>query len=282
MNTDNRYVEKNVQLIHTYNIKQLNETVMKRLEGKTALITGGGTGIGKPTARLFAEEGASVVITGRTEETLDETAGELRNTGGEVSYEVCDVSVEGDCVKTIDSTVGKYGRIDILFNNAGVCYMANTHETTTETWDETFDINVKGVYLMSKHTIPHMLRQKDGSIVNNSSILGLKASPAGFAAYSASKGAVNQLTKSMALEYADKGIRINAICPGTIYTPMMDKLFEEWGDWNLGVKRYVSVHPIGRLAQPEEIAHAVLYLCDDRIRFITGTMLSVDGGMSAK
>lgn len=255
---------------------------MKRLEGKTALITGGGTGIGKATARLFAEEGANVVITGRTEETLDETAGELRSAGSEASYEVCDVSVESDCIKTIDNLVAKYGRIDILFNNAGVCYLANTHETSTDMWDETFDINVKGVYLMSKHTLPHMIRMGEGSIVNNSSILGLKASPAGFAAYSASKGAVNQLTKSMALEYADKGIRINAICPGTIYTPMMDKLFEEWGDWDSGVKRYVSVHPIGRLAQPEEIAHAVLYLCDDRVRFITGTMLSVDGGMSAK
>jgi len=253
-----------------------------RLKGKTALITGGGTGIGKATARLFAEEGAKVVITGRTEETLDETAREIRESGNEASYEVCDVSVEQDCIKAVEITARRYGRIDILFNNAGVCYMANTHETSTEQWDETFDINVKGVYLMSKHTLPHMIRQGDGSIVNNSSILGLKASPAGFASYSASKGAVNQLTKSMALEYADKGIRINAICPGTIYTPMMDKLFEEWGDWDLGVKRYVSVHPIGRLAEPEEIAHAVLYLCDDRVRFITGTMLSVDGGMSAK
>lgn len=255
---------------------------MKRLIGKTALITGGGTGIGKATARLFAEEGASVVITGRTEETLDEAVREISNTESDISYEVCDVSIEPDCIRTVRNTVGKYGRIDILFNNAGVCYRASTHETSTELWDETFDINVKGVYMMSKHTLPHMIRQGDGSIVNNSSILGLKASSAGFAAYSASKGAVNQLTRSMALEYADKGIRINAVCPGTIYTPMMDKLFGEWGDWSLGVKRYVSVHPIGRLAQPEEIAHAVLYLCDDRVRFITGTMLSVDGGMSAK
>jgi len=255
---------------------------MEILKGKTALITGGGTGIGKATARLFAEEGASVIITGRTQETLDEAIREISNTENEISYEVCDVSIESECIRTVQNTVDKYGRIDILFNNAGVCYRASTHETSIELWDETFDVNVKGVYLMSKHTLPHMIRQGDGSIVNNSSILGLKASPAGFAAYSASKGAVNQLTKSMALEYADRGIRINAVCPGTIYTPMMDKLFEEWGDRSLGVKRYVSVHPIGRLAQPEEIAHAVLYLCDDRVRFITGTLLSVDGGMSAK
>lgn len=255
---------------------------MNKLKNKTAIITGGGTGIGKATARLFAAEGANVVITGRTEKTLKEAADEMEEDGIEISYIPSDVSKESDCVKTIESTMSSYGRIDILFNNAGVCYKSNTHETDTGMWDETFDINVKGVYLMSKHVLPHMIRQGEGAIVNNSSILGLKASPAGFAAYSASKGAVNQLTRSMALEYADNGIRVNAVCPGTIYTPMMDVLFEEWGDRELGEKRYISVHPIGRLAQPEEIARAVLYLCDDKIKFITGAMLSVDGGMSAK
>ena len=255
---------------------------MNKLKNKTAIITGGGTGIGKATARLFAGEGANVVITGRTEKTLKEAADEMEEDGIEIGYILSDVSKESDCVKTIESTMSSYGRIDILFNNAGVCYKSNTHETDTGMWDETFDINVKGVYLMSKHVLPHMIRQGEGAIVNNSSILGLKASPAGFAAYSASKGAVNQLTRSMALEYADNGIRVNAVCPGTIYTPMMDVLFEEWGDRELGEKRYISVHPIGRLAQLEEIARAVLYLCDDKIKFITGAMLSVDGGMSAK
>lgn len=253
-----------------------------KLKDKTAIITGGGTGIGKATARLFAREGANVVITGRTENSLNDTSLELGNEGLEISYLVGDVSNETDCKKAVDFTVSKFSRIDILFNNAGVCYKSNTHETATVMWDETFDINVKGVYLMSKHTLPHMIKDGGGSIVNNSSILGLKASPAGFAAYSASKGAVNQLTRSMALEYADKGIRVNAVCPGTIYTPMMDVLFEEWGEREIGEKRYISVHPIGRLAQPEEIAYAVLFLCDDNIKFTTGAMLSVDGGMSAK
>ncbi|MFI5323384.1 MAG: SDR family NAD(P)-dependent oxidoreductase [Thermodesulfobacteriota bacterium] len=253
-----------------------------KLKGKTALITGGGTGIGRATARLFAREGANVVITGRTEKTLNDTSLELGNEGLEISHLAADVSNENDCKKAVDLTISKYCRIDILFNNAGVCYKSSTHETPTSMWDETFDINVKGVFLMSKHALPHMIREGRGSIVNNSSILGLKASPAGFAAYSASKGALNQLTRSMALEYAEKGIRVNAICPGTIYTPMMDVLFEEWGERQIGEKRYISVHPIGRLAQPEEIAHAVLFLCDDNIRFMTGAMLSVDGGMSAK
>lgn len=253
-----------------------------KLKGKTALITGGGTGIGRATARLFAREGANVVITGRTEKPLNDTSLELGNEGLEISHLAADVSNENDCKKAVDLTISKYCRIDILFNNAGVCYKSSTHETATSMWDETFDINVKGVFLMSKHALPHMIREGRGSIVNNSSILGLKASPAGFAAYSASKGALNQLTRSMALEYAEKGIRVNAICPGTIYTPMMDVLFEEWGERQIGEKRFISVHPIGRLAQPEEIAHAVLFLCDDNIRFMTGAMLSVDGGMSAK
>jgi len=253
-----------------------------KLKNKIALITGGGTGIGKATAFLFAKEGARVVITGRREQILQEAVDEANTKNLQIEYLVRDVSKEEDCKAAVDYTVGKFGRIDILFNNAGVSYMGITHETSTELWDETFDINVKGIYLMSKYAIPYMLKEKSGCIVNNSSILGLKASPAGFAAYSSSKGAVNQLTRSMALEYADKGIRVNGICPGTIYTPMMDDLFDQWGDREVGEKRYISVHPIGRLAQPEEIAHAVLFLCDDNIKFMTGSILSVDGGMSAK
>ena len=253
-----------------------------KLKNKIALITGGGTGIGKATAFLFAKEGARVVITGRREQILQEAVIEAKTENLEIEYLVSDVSEEEDCKAAVDYTVSKFGGIDILFNNAGVSYMGITHETATELWDKTFDINVKGIYLMSKYAIPYMIEEKSGCIVNNSSILGLKASPAGFAAYSSSKGAVNQLTRSMALEYADKGIRVNGICPGTIYTPMMDDLFDEWDNREAGEKRYISVHPIGRLAQPEEIAHAVLFLCDDNIKFMTGAMLSVDGGMSAK
>jgi len=253
-----------------------------KLINKVALITGGGTGVGKATALLFAKEGASVLITGRREQVLKEVADEAIKENLTIEYLVSDVSEEEDCKAAVDYTVSKFGRIDILFNNAGVSYMGITHETSTELWDKTFDINVKGIYLMSKYAIPYMIEEKSGCIVNNSSILGLKASPAGFAAYSSSKGAVNQLTRSMALEYADKGIRVNGICPGTIYTPMMDDLFDKWSDREVGEKRYISVHPIGRLAQPEEIAHAVLFLCDDNIKFMTGSMLSVDGGLSAK
>lgn len=252
-----------------------------KLKDKVALITGGGTGVGKATAILFAKEGAKVVITGRREHVLQKAVSEADNNNLELEYLVSDISNEEDCKAAVEFTVGKFGRIDILFNNAGVLYKEITHETTTEQWMNTFNINVRGMYLMSKYAIPHMLEQGYGVIVNNSSILGLKASP-GFAAYNSSKGAVNQLTRSMALEYADKGIRVNALCLGTVYTPMADAMFEQWGDKDAAQERYISVHPIGRLAEPEEIAPAVLFLCDDNVSFMTGAMLSVDGGLSAK
>lgn len=255
-----------------------------KLKDKRAIITGGGTGIGKATALLFAREGASVVITGRTEKTLTEVAEEAKRENLNIDYLVMDVSKESECKEAVEYMINKYGRVDIVFNNAGVIYQAKTHETGTEEWDETFDVNVKGTYFMCKYAIPHMLENGYGCIVNNSSILGLKGSMGGFAAYCASKGAVNQLTRSMALEYADRRIRVNAICPGTAYTPMVDDMFDVMGggDKEAAEKLYTSFHPIGRLAQPEEMAHAVLFLCDDNIAFMTGTMLSVDGGLSAK
>ena len=251
---------------------------MKLLEGKTALVTGGGSGIGRETARLFAEEGANVVITGRKEENLIEAAG---TDNGAISYLVSDVSKEEDCKAAVEFTLDNFGKLDILFNNAGIIYKVETHDTTTEQWETTFDINVRGMFLMSKHAIPHMLKRKYGCIVNNSSILGLKASR-GFAAYNASKGAVGQLTKSMALEYAALGIRVNAICPGTIFTPMVDYVFNEWVDREMARQRYLSVHPIKRFGETSEAARAVLFLCDDRVGFITGVLLPVDGGLSAK
>lgn len=252
-----------------------------KLKDKVALITGGGTGVGKATAMLFAKEGAKVLITGRREEVLLETVSEAVEQNLEIEILVSDVSKEEDCKAAVDYAVNRFGRIDILFNNAGVLYKEITHETTTEQWMNTFNINVRGIYLMSKYAIRHMLERGYGVIVNNSSVLGLKASP-GFAAYNSSKGAVNQLTRSMALEYADKGIRVNAICLGTVYTPLVDEMFEQWGDKEAARERYISVHPIGRLAEPQEIAPAVLFLCDDNVSFMTGSMLSVDGGLSAK
>ena len=252
-----------------------------KLKDKVALITGGSLGLGKSTAVLFAKEGAKVVITGRTEKTLRDTAEEAKKEGLNIDYLRSDVAKEEDCKEAVGYTINKYGRIDILFNNAGVLPLGTTHETSTEDWDNVFNINVKGTWLMSKYTIPHMLKQGKGCIVNNSSILGLKAVP-GVAAYNATKGAVTQLTRSMALEYAAKGIRVNAICPGTIMTPMVEDLFDQMPDRSAGEELFKSFHPIGRLGRPEEIAHAVLFLCDDNVEFMNGTMLSVDGGWIAR
>lgn len=252
-----------------------------KLKDKTVIITGGSLGLGKATAILFAKEGAKVIITGRTEKTLKETVEEAKKEGLNIDCLRSDVAKEEDCMKAVDYAINKYGCIDILFNNAGVLPVGTTHETSTEEWDKVFNINVKGTWLMSKYTIPHMLKQGKGCIVNNSSILGLKAVP-GLAAYIATKGAVTQLTRSMALEYADKGIRVNAVCPGAIETPMVDGLFNNMPDRAAGEELFKSFHPMGRLGRPEEIAHAVLFLCDDNVGFMTGSMLSVDGGWIAK
>jgi len=248
-----------------------------KLVNKTAIITGGGTGIGKATANLFAQEGANVVITGRRVHKLKEVQEDAKSKGHTIDYHVNDVSNEESCKATVDYVIDKYGSIDILFNNAGILIGGVTHETETEVWDKIFDINVKGTYLMSKQTIPYMLEQGYGVIVNNSSVGGLKAIP-GVAAYIASKGAVTQLTRSMALEYADKGIRVNAICPGAIDTPMVaDDFLGNVEDREAAEQYLLSLHPMGRLGTPEEIAHSVLFLVDDSIGFMTGNMLSVDG-----
>jgi NAD(P)-dependent dehydrogenase (short-subunit alcohol dehydrogenase family) len=253
------------------------------LEGKSAIITGGSLGIGKATAHLFAHEGANVIITGRNEDTLKQAVDQCNNVSGSLQYLVSDVSVEQDCKQAVEHTKNEFGKVDILFNNAGVLTLAVTHETTTEDWDYIFNINVKGTYLMSKYAIPSMIEQGGGCIVNNSSILGLKAIP-GTAAYNATKGAVTQLTRSMALEYADKGIRVNAICPGTIVTPMVEEFLsnspKEVEDF-LKSQQPIT-QSLERFGKPEEIAHAVKFLCDsENVGFMTGSALSVDGGWNA-
>ena len=252
-----------------------------KLKGKVALITGGSLGLGKATAILFAQEGATVVITGRTEKTLKETVSEAEAQGVKIEYLVSDVAKEEDCKSAVEETVKRHGAVDILFNNAGIFSAASTHETEIDEWDRIFAINVRGTFMMSKYAIPHMLKKGRGCIVNNSSILGLKALP-GVSAYTASKGAITQLTRAMALDYATQGIKVNAICPGTIVTPMVTNMLGAAEDRKATEDMFKSFHPVGRLGHPDEIARAVLFLCEDGIDFMTGTMLSVDGGWVAK
>lgn len=253
-----------------------------KLKDKSAIITGGSMGIGKATAHLFAKEGAKVVITGRTESTLKQTVDDAGEVAGSIDYVVSDVSKERECKKVVEHTKNKFGKIDILFNNAGVLPLGNAHETSIEDWDKAFNINVKGSFMMAKYTLPYMLEEGKGTIVNNASVLGLKAIP-GAAAYNSTKGAIVQFTKSMALEYADKGIRVNCICPGTIMTPMVEEFLASTpeADDFLKSKQPMTTH-LKRYGKPEEIAHAVLFLCDsDNVEFMTGSMLSVDGGWIA-
>ena len=257
------------------------------LNGKVCIITGGSEGIGKATALLLAAKGAHVTITGRTKTKLEAVVAQGAEQGLSLNYFVGDVSSEEDCASLVEHVISQHQRIDILFNNAGILHGGVTHETSTEVWDAIFNTNVRGTFFMSKLVLPHMLERGGGCIVNNSSIVGLKAVP-GLAAYNASKGAITQLTKSMALEYADQGIRINAICPGTCQTPLIDKSRAEMVAAGLdeetitGVtQRFINYHPIGRFGEPEEIAHAVLFLCSEENTFMTGAMLSVDGGWCA-
>jgi len=252
-----------------------------KLEGKNAVITGGGTGIGEETALLFAREGANVLINGRTESSLRNVVEKAAAEGLQIEYIVADISGNTGCEQTVKAAIDKFGSIDILFNNAGVLYPGITHETDIEMFQRTMDINVKGTFMMSKYTIPCMIEKGMGCIVNNSSVVGSKGF-VGLAAYATSKGAVTQLTRSMALEYADKGIRVNAVCPGTIHTPMVDRYYERSEDLKAAEERIVSFHPVGRIGMNSEIAHAVLFLCDDSVGFMTGSLLFVDGGFNAK
>jgi len=260
----------------------MSEEMKKNFQGKSVLITGGGTGIGKAAALEFAREGARVLITGRRENKLAEAVREAEAEGHGILFAVSDISKEEDCRSAVGLAVREFGGLDILFNNAGVLIPGVLHETAGAAWETTFGVNVRGAWLMSKYAIPHMLERGRGWIVNNASIVGLRGF-AGLSAYTASKGAVIQLTRSMALEYADRGINVNAVCPGTTVTPLVTEGFlKRVPDPGEGMRFMKSLHPMGRLALPEEVARAVLFLCDERSGFITGAALPVDGGWCAR
>lgn len=248
-----------------------------RLEGKTALITGGGDGIGRATALLFCEEGAKVGIMGRTESRLHDTVNDAKGPG-EITAFQGDVSKEQDVKRVVNDFYKKYGKIDILFNNAGIYEAGSVATTPMEVWDRTMDINVKGVFLVSKYVVPIMAKHGGGAIINNSSVLGIVGME-NCVAYNASKGAVRQITKSMALDHANENIRVNSVCPGYIKTKMDPEFMGNPPDADEQLDKIAAeMIPLVRRADAVEVGHAVLYLASDVARYVTGSDLVIDGG----
>ena len=251
-----------------------------RLENKVALITGGTSGIGEAVALLFAREGAKVAITGRNEARGHAVTVHILELGGKAIFVRTDVRKAAECKRAVDETLRAFGRLDIVFNNAGVFSPQTALECSEEEWDLQIDINLKGTFLMSKYALEPMIAQGSGVIINNSSGWGLVGGDRAVA-YCASKGGVVLLTKAMAVDHGRQGIRVNCVCPGDVDTPMLPEDGRlrglEWKTYLAGCEN----RPMGRIGRPDEIAKAVLFLASDDSSFMTGAALVVDGGGTA-
>ena len=249
-----------------------------RLENKVALISGGARGQGEVEAKLFAREGAKVVIGDILEDEGRRVEAEINELGGECVFVNLDVTQEADWERAVATAVARFGKLDVLVNNAGIFKLGKVEETTPELWDEIMDVNSKGVFLGTKCAIPEMRNAGGGSIINISSVAGLIGTQYS-AAYGASKGAVRLFTKSTATAYAREGIRANSIHPGVIETPMTTPNLLSDDDAR---QRSIARHPLGRIGQPEDVAYGALFLASDESSFMTGSELVIDGGLSAQ
>jgi NAD(P)-dependent dehydrogenase (short-subunit alcohol dehydrogenase family) len=251
-----------------------------RLAGKTALITGGGTGIGRACALLFAREGARVAVAGRSAEPLRAVVAEIEGAGGQALAVTCDVTQAQQVERAVRAAVERFGALNVLVNNAGVLALGSVEQTPESEWARVLGVNLTGTFLVSRAALPELRKAGGGSIVNIGSLYGLIGLK-NRAAYAASKGGVTQLTRSMALDHAHEGIRVNCVCPAIVETEMIQQVFANQPDPAALRRQRIEQVPLGRMGRPEDVAQLALFLASDESSWMTGVALPLDGGLSA-
>ncbi|NHJ48393.1 MAG: SDR family oxidoreductase [Asgard group archaeon] len=260
-------------------MNKINEKIIDliSLEGQVAIVTGAASGIGFASAKLLAEVGATAIIIDIDKEKGNKAVKEINNAGGKAKFFLCDVASDADCKKTVEAIYNEFDRIDILFNNAGVMRRKNILNLEEKDWDLMIDVNLKSIYLLSRHVIPYMIKNKSGSIINNGSGWAIKGGP-NAVAYCAAKGGVLNMTRAMAIDYGEHGIRVNCVCPGDVDTPLLRGEAKQLGIDEEEFMKEAADRPLKRVGEPQDVAQAVLYFASKLSKWVTGSHLIVDGG----